>query len=204
MIIYKAVNRQNGKAYIGQTIRPISVRWAYHCSRHTKCSALKNAILKYGRESFDVLVIATAKSLDELNQLEEQFIKEHGTMSPRGYNLHGGGCNRIPSEETRKKLTASQLGNKKNLGKKQSEETKRKIGQAQVGIKNHAYGKPCVSRKAVICSNGMMFSSVREAGEATGIRSASISRVCLGQRSLVHGLKFRFIKKFEQLAFTGY
>ena len=44
------------------------------------------------------------------------------------------------SEEHKKKLSISQLGNKKFLGKHHNEETRKKISKAKIGIKNPMYG----------------------------------------------------------------
>jgi hypothetical protein len=43
------------------------------------------------------------------------------------------------SEETRKKLTESNIGNKYNLGKHLSEETRKKISEAKKGEKNYSW-----------------------------------------------------------------
>ena len=71
MWIYKITNIQNNKVYIGQTIRPIVQRFRRHLN-----DALNNvidthfarAIRKYGKDSFVVKQIDTAKTQDELNK----------------------------------------------------------------------------------------------------------------------------------------
>lgn len=103
-VIYRITCRVNGKCYHGQTISP-NTRWPKHFSASSQCHALKNAIRKHGRENFDFEVLAEASSQEELNALEIDFVTT--SMSPKGYNLKEGGANGRPSEETRRKLSAS-------------------------------------------------------------------------------------------------
>ena len=71
MIVYKVTNRINGKVYVGQTTRPLIVRWRQHTAPSvTKCLALHRAIMKYGRENFTVEQIDVASNRDELNKKE--------------------------------------------------------------------------------------------------------------------------------------
>ena len=56
MWIYKITNIQNNKVYIGQTIR------------------------KYGKDSFVVKQIDTAKTQDELNKKEQYWIRYYNSV----------------------------------------------------------------------------------------------------------------------------
>lgn len=120
MIIYRITNKINNKVYIGQTIRDIKIRWQQHC-KSNRCSAISNAIQKYGKENFLVEEIDGANSLSELNYLEQHHIHMHNSLVPNGYNLMTGGRNSSPSSETREKLS------KVGKGKKRSEEQKLKM-----------------------------------------------------------------------------
>lgn len=57
MWVYKITNIQNGKVYIGQSVRPISERWHRHIT-HAMSGVLDThfarAIRKYGEESFTI------------------------------------------------------------------------------------------------------------------------------------------------------
>jgi hypothetical protein len=83
---------------------------------------------KYGAESFELTVLATAQTLDELNALEVQYIQKLNTISPNGYNLAPGGdvimwhpesrakialanANRVFTEETKEKHRVNMIGN---------------------------------------------------------------------------------------------
>lgn len=135
MIIYKIINKVNEKVYIGQTIRDIKVRWKNHCYQNSG-SILKKAIDKYGKHNFKVKIIAKCNSIEEMNHRETYYIKLFNTLSPNGYNLNTGGNNRIPSKETRNKMSISRSGEKHPMfGKFHSEETKKKISAAHIGKK---------------------------------------------------------------------
>ena len=88
MWIYKITNIQNDKVYIGQTIRPVEQRFHRHIN-----DALNNilnthfarAIRKYGKDSFIIKTIDTARTQDELNQKEQYWIRYYDSVN-NGYN----------------------------------------------------------------------------------------------------------------------
>lgn len=57
-IIYIITNDINNKVYIGQTIQELQKRWHRHCqkscSKAERRMAIKQAILKYGKEHFKI------------------------------------------------------------------------------------------------------------------------------------------------------
>jgi len=156
--VYITTNIINGKKYIGQKI--FDNRWKSYLGSGIH---LKSAIKKYGKENFSREIIAIAYSKEELNKLEIMFIKEHDAVKSNDYyNISSGGGTNAGlkmSEETRKKMSEANKGQKcymygkpkseetrkklslANKGKKLSKETKKKIGDAKRGEKNHNYGK---------------------------------------------------------------
>jgi group I intron endonuclease len=111
MIIYKITNKIDGNIYIGQTVNTLSRRMACHYAGNQK-GYIASAFKKHGRDRFSVEVIGKYNSIEDLNNAEEYFIEFFNSMAPNGYNLITGGRNRIPSEETRKKLSDSHKGYK--------------------------------------------------------------------------------------------
>jgi hypothetical protein len=97
-IIYCYTNKQNGKKYIGQTIRPLA-RHKQHCNNSTKERAVWNKVLeRYGIENFtyEVLAICCAESKDKvhekLNARERFYINLfRSTIQENGYNIAKGG-----------------------------------------------------------------------------------------------------------------
>lgn len=79
-----------------------------------------------------ILIVHENLSQEEAYQLEIKYIKEFGRKCDGGIliNLTEGGQGAKHNEETRKKISLT------NLGRKASEETKRKMSQARIGRKN--------------------------------------------------------------------
>lgn len=93
MIIYKLTCRITRKAYIGATTKTLDERWVEHCAaakRNVK-TKLYSAIRKYGRDSWDMEILASNISdLSEMFSLEQKMICENNTFS-NGYNMTIGG-----------------------------------------------------------------------------------------------------------------
>jgi len=124
MIIYAIQNKINDKLYIGQTTLSLEQRVSKHL-RTRGCSAIHASLLKYGLDNFNVSIIDdSATTLEYLNELEQKYILEYDTISPKGYNLVCGGSNSILSEESRNKISQTLKG------RKHTEEAKIKIGES--------------------------------------------------------------------------
>lgn len=96
--IYKVKTTKSSEAYIGQsvnlhnrTIGHISDFKAYIAGKRDEtCTALYDAMEKYGPESFtiEILLICDRRLLDDM---EKYFICIHNTLHPYGLNLTTGG-----------------------------------------------------------------------------------------------------------------
>jgi group I intron endonuclease len=127
--IYKLECSENGKVYIGKTIK-FSKRLREH--RHSKRGdLLRRAIDKHGWESFNFEILETFENFDKLKDNDKLLERESyyidlfdSTNRDIGYNVCKFSTDRtgIPlSEEHKEKV---RLG---NIGKKRSEETKQKM-----------------------------------------------------------------------------
>ncbi len=161
MIIYKLLNKINGKCYIGQTIQKLNHRISVHiCGKDD--NPIQRAIKKYGIQSFECSVIDNADLKDILNEKEIYWINFLKTKVPNGYNVTNGGDGRTGklseetkikisqslkgrhlSEKTKRKISETNKGkpagtfnSKGFLGKHHSDEWKRKIGDARKGGNN--------------------------------------------------------------------
>jgi hypothetical protein len=108
MEVYFALNRTNGKAYVGWTSKTAQVRFGKHCRMARWGSPLyfHRAIHKYGPESFDVLTVWKGDDAEEMKQVECNYIAGMRLTDPRfGYNLTLGGDGGIPNEETRLRIS---------------------------------------------------------------------------------------------------
>jgi group I intron endonuclease len=165
--IYKITNNINGKIYIGQTNNPYQ-RFAQYKSAVKSGNmrmVIYRALIKYKIENFIFEVIATCKTLDDLNYTETLIIQQCNSRDPNiGYNIDegGGSATRTPetcknvseglkkfyethesklkgshsSEETKRKISESSMGKPgTNTGKTFSDEWKKKISEAHIGKK---------------------------------------------------------------------
>jgi group I intron endonuclease len=139
MQAYLITNKINNKGYVGITTRSLDRRWYEHRFVANSCGQLlAKAINKYGEQAFEIMPIASAKTLENLKEVEKDLIIQFQTKVPFGYNLTDGGDGVFgfkQSEEQR--LKSANL----RLGTKHSEETKQKMRVAHSGKNNHFYGK---------------------------------------------------------------
>jgi hypothetical protein len=85
MYIYKIINKQNGRWYIGKTN-------GQDPNYMGSGKLLKQAYAKYGKQNFEKIILEICSSLVELNQREQHWITESGALSdPLSYNLAEGG-----------------------------------------------------------------------------------------------------------------
>ncbi len=149
MLIYRATNTVNGKIYIGKTTMSLGVRWKEHLRAVRKGSEyyFHKAIRKYGSDAFQLEVLHTAQTINELNAMETRFILSHQShISEKGYNLTLGGEGMVPNEEVREKLRQANKGKKPSpqciaaarvvrLGSKHTEEWKKQASLRHEGNK---------------------------------------------------------------------
>lgn len=139
--IYMHINKIDGKVYIGQTCQKPEDRWKNGFG-YKKGTHFRNAINLYGWENFEHIVWANNLTLEEANRVERLLISLWDARNPeKGYNICFGGDNHNISDETKRKIGATKVGNQNMLGKHHSEETKKKISDSHKGEKCYNYGK---------------------------------------------------------------
>lgn len=146
---YLHINKINKKGYTGWCTAGTwnNRRWYNHKRDSEKESnlAFHRALRKYGSENFEGKLLATAKTVEEIKEIEIQMIKEHKThTSEWGYNMtHGGdgtfGWN--PSTEWKEKTSERMKGKRNALGSVRSEETRKKMSRAKKGENHPFYNK---------------------------------------------------------------
>jgi len=184
MIIYKIVNSITSDFYIGKTTGSLELRWQKHCRNSSNCRYLSNAIKKYGKSSFRLEVLKVCQSLEDLNISEKHFIK---TMSPL-YNLTKGGDGGALIGES---LERMKIGVSKALkGKKKPHRTLEHSNK----ISKSLTGKPNMKKRIPIkCSNGLVYSGIKEASKLLNISAGNIHSVLKGYRKTAGGYSFGYI-----------
>lgn len=88
MWVYKITNIQNNKVYIGQSSRSVDERFRRHITdamNNILDTHFARAIRKYGPENFQIEIIDTATTNEELTQKEQYWIKYYNSVVD-GYN----------------------------------------------------------------------------------------------------------------------
>ncbi len=116
--IYLITNRINGKAYVGQTSKPLAKRFGQHCARRKTAviSYVNRAICRYGIGAFDIQALEV--DAPDLDVAERYWITWYGTKAPLGYNLTEGGCGVRDykfSHAARAKMSAAARGRPKSI-----------------------------------------------------------------------------------------
>jgi len=123
MIIYKTTNLVNGKQYIGRDSRN-------NPNYLGSGSALKNAILKYGKHNFKKEIIEECNDVYHLIEREEYWLNYYDAGNNHlFYNVHNCAGN----------FTAGRYH--PMFGKTTPLHVRRKIRESMMGVKNHFYGK---------------------------------------------------------------
>jgi len=112
MLVYLIYCLDSHKGYVGQTTQTLKRRWQKHCADAQMGSdyLIHRAIRKYGKDAFEISILAEVDTLTILDQIEIEQIVKQGTLVPNGYNTKTGGHHPEFSEETRKKISVAKKG----------------------------------------------------------------------------------------------
>lgn len=127
--IYQIRNTSNDSKYIGSAV-DIKKRWILHKCQLRKNKHhnphLQNAWNKYGEDSFEFVILQDVAILDDLIKVEQWYIDKEKPV----YNIckvAGSPLGRIPSTESREKMSVSRKGIK------YSDETKLRMSISSKG-----------------------------------------------------------------------
>lgn len=139
-LVYKVVNRVNGKVYVGKTTKTLAARRVDHLAIRVGRQVFQHALAKYGADNFAWEVLEEVPN-EFLNDAERRWITAlDATNEKLGYNrsLGGdGGQRTVPdSLETRRKKALGMIGNSNACGSRKTPMTeahKRAIGLGRRG-----------------------------------------------------------------------
>lgn len=136
-VVYCHTLKNDGRKYIGITAQNPRKRWKYGAGY---TSYFKNAIQKYGWDSFEHTILFENLTEDEAIQKEIELIKELDlTDRSKGFNICDGGQGTKGYKFNEEDLEKMRLS---HLGKKHSEEQKKKISLALKEHYSHIPKKP--------------------------------------------------------------
>ena len=191
----------NNKVYIGITRNRTDIRWA-NGKGYKSQKVMSNAINKYGWKNIEHKVLYENLTKEEAEQKEIELIAFYKSNQRKyGYNIeNGGNCVGKMSEETKKKISKSNIG--KNTGIKNGMYGKHPKGEFKKGNIPHNKGKKTSEEerrkrsKPVLCvETGIVYYSAREANKQIGISYKSISSVCNKKRKTTGGYHWEFVKE---------
>ena len=135
---YLITNKNNGKMYVGVTKHSVEERWLGHVyvANIGAEFLLSNAIRKHGTDAFEISVLETSSSLEEMKASEIKWISELKTyvheFPQRGYNMTRGGdgtWGHRHTDETKKKMSDVRIGIE------YSDEVRKNMSLAHLGLK---------------------------------------------------------------------
>ena len=103
-LIY-ALQSPKGKLYVGQTDN--YDRRMYQHQKDSGCTAIHNAIQKYGWENIKQFRLIEGLTLEQANYFEQHYISIFDCMVHNGYNLRSGGDNSLHSQITKYKMSVA-------------------------------------------------------------------------------------------------
>jgi group I intron endonuclease len=164
-IVYCATNLSNGKKYIGQTTRTLSIRIKAHIRESEVYSDhFHNTISKEGIDIFKWEIIEEGYDQTSLDDKERYWIGFYNTFKDhtKGYNMTPGGC---------------------GIGKRLPKEIIEKIIE----------GKKHLWKKVLCIETQEVYDTIATAKKITGIDDAHISCCCNGKRKSAGGFHWRYL-----------
>ena len=185
--IYMHRNKINQKVYIGITKQKCEDRWRHDGLGYKTQTKFFRAILKYGWDNFEHIILFENLSELEASQKERELIALYDSYN-NGYNADLGGSTTNHSPETLEKMRQSMLG------KKHTQETKDKISATKDKEK---VSVTCVETQKV-------YKSVADASTETGADRSSIIKCCKGIMLSAGGFTWRYTdpERYEKYKHT--
>lgn len=210
-----------GVRYIGKSVN-VRLRLSEHWrARNKRAYPVYSWLRKQKTLQWTVLEFSVDKAL--LNEMERKWI---ALFRPTGLllNLTEGGegtLGRTHSAETRRRIGQSKIGKSYGVGRKMSEAQKQKLRNKVIteearlnysAAQKRRMQRPeerqkCLQRlehyrqakrKAISCSNGQTYASIREAARVLNIPSSNIISVLKGRYKQAYGYTFSYLEQVSR------
>ena len=214
MIIYRAINKINGKCYVGQTRHSLEHRKRVHLTKaHQGVKThFYSAIRKYGDDNFDWEIVCSTNDKQRLNELETFYIQKYDSIK-HGYNMVDGGDNNVMDIESVKtkhdeKMRSVEVRNKISKTMKEkiaqgeffTEEHRKRISESSKGRKYDEERRKLCDTRSIGCycllENGekLHFHSYRDAYNwwKTVDNVFNTDAECVYQRKIKQSIKYGF------------
>lgn len=195
-LIYKHINKINGKIYVGQTGQNPKKRWSngkgyeeYYIDENgvKRPTHFWASICKYGWNNFEHKILIHGLTKSQADFWEKKLIEAWDLMNPeKGYNKKEGGSNGKMSEESKIKISESRKGSKNPMYKK-------------FGSQHHNYTK-------IVCmEESTVYNGFHTVERLKNINGTHICACCKhkDRRKTVGGLHWfyytEFIEKYPEL-----
>ena len=164
--------------YVGQTVEGAQARFVKHkhSARRKQPWAVSRWIMKHGEDNIRVAVLRVCESPEELDEVEEQLIREYRTLfTEGGYNIQPGGngasgYTHAPDALSRRK------------GQRHSDETRAKISAAVRGRYGEASSNHSITQKQAEEIVRLLWSgmTVKEVASQTGVKVTTVTGISNG------------------------
>ena len=210
--VYAHINKKNFHVYIGIT-QNIKNRWAGNGKSYKSCRKFYNAILKYGWDNFEHVILINSVNRKFACQMERVLIALFKSQN-MCYNISEGGEGNYGVQHTdtfKANVSARFKGVPKsaehrlkisigNKGKPKSKEASMKSGKSRsLNYRNNSGYKLLCIRDGVIIK---VYNTIVEAAEDTGALVTHINRCLKGLRKHTRGYSWKKLTMTEYDTFN--
>lgn len=207
-LVYKIVNIENKKTYVGITSQPIELRWLHHqidaYDKKRQHLSFYQDILTYGANNFTIEILEKDLSKSESEDLEQKWIKALKSQE-NGYNVSlGGAGKRIVDPLVARKLFDEgkqmyEIANILGVTSATIGENLRKTGLTLEELKKRQNRDKAKAVSKIDKNTDEVletYYSVREAARQLGNENLNghISACCRGERKTTLGYKWQYVE----------
>jgi group I intron endonuclease len=230
--IYKITNTKSKKIYIGETkLEDPEKRWKAHIqsiNRGKGCPALRDAIKKYGIDTFRFEVLIICFDEDRF-EYEKEYIKKYNSQVPNGYNIlpggEGGGFlgkkhkkesidkikstlnKRYENTEERERMSTIIKEHMKKVNMKEimskSENYKKAVEEGRVGARAHKDGKVAEETKDKISKSLIEYYKTKEGNKVNIEKHRESMAKSVGRKVAQYSLDNKFIAEYNSISEAG-